>query len=108
MALAVSLAFAAASVRWRDLSLALPFVVQAWFFATPIAYPLSVFSGGWKSVLLVLNPMAPIVEGFRWAIIDRGAPHLGSLLISCAIILVGLLGGMVFFNRMERTYADEI
>lgn len=107
-ALAVSLWIAAAGVQYRDLGLALPLLVQVWLFATPLVYPLSVFPGHWQTALLVANPMATVVEGFRWALLGTGTVPGWPSAASATLTLVALLGGMLFFNRMERTYADEI
>lgn len=107
-ALAVSLWVAAAGVQYRDLGLAVPLLVQLWMFATPLVYPLSVFPDGWQTALLVANPMATVVEGFRWALLGVGAPPGWPAAASAALTLVALVGGMLFFSRMERTYADEI
>ncbi|HLG08829.1 MAG TPA: ABC transporter permease [Gaiellaceae bacterium] len=107
-ALAVSLWIAAAGVQYRDLGLAVPLLIQVWLFATPVAYPLSVFPDGWQTALLVANPMATVVEGFRWALLGTGAVPGWPSAASAALTLVAVLGGLLFFNRMERTYADEI
>ena len=107
-ALAVSLWIAAAGVQYRDLGLAVPLLIQVWLFATPVAYPLSVFPDGWQTALLVANPMATVVEGFRWALLGAGVAPGWPSAASAALTLVAVLGGMLFFNRMERTYADEI
>ena len=104
----MSLWIAAAGVQYRDLGLAVPLLIQVWLFATPVAYPLSVFPDGWQTALLVVNPMATVVEGFRWALLGTGAAPGWPSAASAALTLVALLGGMLFFNRMERTYADEI
>jgi lipopolysaccharide transport system permease protein len=106
-ALGISLWASAASVRFRDLGLAVPLVVQVWMFATPVVYPVTVLPVGWRTAVTVANPLAPVVAGFRWSLIGGSSPNW-TLAASAGIALVATLGGIVFFNRMERTYADEI
>ncbi|MHB8694010.1 MAG: ABC transporter permease [Solirubrobacteraceae bacterium] len=107
-AVAISLWLTAASVRYRDLGLALPLAIQVWLFATPVIYPTTVFPPGWTTIVAVANPLAPIVGGYRWALIGTTAPAAWTFATSTAIIVVALLSGVVFFNRMEQTFADEI
>lgn len=107
-ALGLALWLSAASVRYRDLALAVPLVLQAAMFATPVIYPARIFSGGWQTVLELVNPMAPIIDAFRWSVLGRGpAPgwHLGA---AATVIAAALAGGTLFFNRMERTFADVV
>ncbi len=107
LALAVSLWVSAASVRYRDLNVAIPLVVQVWMFVTPVIYPVTVLPASWRTAALVANPLASIVGGFRWTLIG-GAPPDWTLAVSAGVALVATAGGIVFFNRMESTYADEI
>jgi len=106
-ALAIGLWLAALNVRYRDVRYAIPFVVQLWLFTTPIAYPSSLIPERWR-LLYALNPMAGVVEAFRWALL-RGAPPPGPmLLVSCAVVLALLFGGLVYFRSMERVFADVV
>jgi homopolymeric O-antigen transport system permease protein len=106
-ALAVGVWLAALNVRYRDVRYAVPFFIQLWLFATPVAYPSSLVPEEWQ-VILGLNPMAGVVEGFRWALLGT-EPRPGMLLaVSAAVTLVVLFGGLVYFSRMERTFADVI
>jgi len=107
LALAVSLWLGPVNVRFRDIKHTLPFVLQIWMYASPIVYPLSMVPAQWK-LLYSLNPMVGVIEGFRWAVFNRGAPDFGATAVSAAIILVLLFGGLVFFKRMERSFADMI
>lgn len=108
LALAVSLAVSAASVRWRDLGLAVPLALQAWLFATPVVYPTSILPDRWQSVMAVVNPVTPIVDGFRWSILARGPAPDWRTLAATGVVLAVLTAALLFFNRLERTYADEI
>lgn len=106
-ALAVGMWLAALNVQYRDVRYTLPFLTQLWLFATPVAYPSSLLPEPWRS-LYGLNPMAGVVEGFRWALLGRtGAP---GPLIAVSVVAVALLlvGGLWYFNRMEQTFADIV
>jgi len=106
-ALGVSLWLSALNVRYRDVRYAIPFLTQIWFFASPIAYPSSLVPEMWRP-LYGLNPMAGVVEGFRWALLGQEG-HPGELLfVSIAIVALILIGGLYYFRHMERTFADVI
>jgi lipopolysaccharide transport system permease protein len=106
-ALSVSLWLSVINVRYRDVGQATPFLIQIWLFASPVAYPLSVVPEKWR-LLYNLNPMAGVIEGFRWALTGGESPQLVPIVLS-AVIVGGLLyGGMFFFKRMEETFADVV
>jgi len=107
VACAGSLWVSAASVQYRDLSLAVPLLVQIWLFATPVIYPVGLFPDRWATLLTIFNPMTPAVEGFRWSLLG-GDPPGWEAALSAGLVLAALVGGLLFFSRMERTYADEI
>lgn len=105
-ALAVGLWLSALNVQYRDVRYTIPFLTQLWFFSTPIAYPSSLVPEKWR-LLLGLNPMAGVVEGFRWALLGVGRlPPMTA--VSAAVACVLLYTGMVYFSRMERTFADIV
>lgn len=105
-ALGVGLWLSALNVQFRDVRHTTGFLLQAWLFCTPIAYPSSLLPEPWRS-LYGLNPMAGVVEGFRWALLGTPAP--GPLLaVSATAALVVLVGGAFYFRRMERTFADRV
>lgn len=106
-ALAVGIWLAALNVRYRDVRYAVPFLTQLWLFATPVAYPSSIVPKTWQP-LLGLNPMAGVVEGFRWALLGTGEVPGAIILVSAAVTLGLLLGGLAYFQRTERTFADVI
>lgn len=110
LALATSLGsglwLAAASVRYRDVRHVVPFMLQFWMFATPIAYPSSLLPEPWRS-LYGLNPMAGVVEGFRWALLGSPAPGPIILVSGFAATLL-LLSGAYFFRRTEYSFADVV
>lgn len=107
-ALAVGLWLAALNVRYRDFRYAIPFLVQLWFFGTPIAYGVEAIPEGART-LLAINPMTGVVDGFRWAITGgvTARPDL-TVFVSAVATIVIFLGGLAYFRRVERTFADVI
>jgi lipopolysaccharide transport system permease protein len=110
-ALAVSLWLSALNALYRDVRHALPFLAQTWMFATPVVYTAaSVLKGqpDWVRCVYGLNPMAGVVEGFRWALLGGSTPPWEALATSVVVVAVLLVGGALFFRRMERTFADWV
>src|ERR1700676_1358658 len=105
--LGVGLWLSALNVKFRDVRLMLPFLVQIWMFATPIAYPSSLLHEPWRTVY-GLNPMVGVVEGFRWALLGVKTPPGLMVIVSAAMSLLILLGGLIYFRRMEKTFADLV
>jgi len=106
-ALGVSLWLSAINVQYRDVNYALPFITQFWLFITPVAYSASVISEKWQLVYS-LNPMAGVVNGFRWALLGAGTGPDMALWVSVGISLLILVSGLFYFRNMERTFADMI
>jgi lipopolysaccharide transport system permease protein len=106
-ALSIGLWLAVLNVRYRDVRLTIPFFVQFWLFLTPIAYPASLVPEGWR-MLYALNPMVGVVEGFRWALLGTPETLHPSMYVSVGVVAALLVGGLFYFRRMERTFADEI
>jgi lipopolysaccharide transport system permease protein len=106
-ALAVGMWLSALNVQYRDVRYVIPFLTQFWLFLTPIAYPSSLVPE-WIRPLYGLNPMAGVVEGFRWALL--GTSNEVGLLVLVSALVVGslLVGGVVYFKRMEKSFADVI
>ena len=105
-AFAVSLWLSALMVVYRDVRYLVPFFMQFWMFATPVAYPASLVPQKWRA-LYALNPMTGVIEGFRWALVGGPAPG-AIVLVSAAAVAVLLVGGVFFFRRLEGTFADVI
>lgn len=103
----VGLWLSALNVMFRDVRYAVPFLVQAWLFATPIAYPSSILSGGWRLVYGV-NPMAGVVEGFRWTLLGAESRVGPMIAVSAGTAMLLLVTGAFFFRRTERIFADVI
>jgi lipopolysaccharide transport system permease protein len=106
-ALGVGLWLSALNALYRDVRYVIPFLIQFWMFASPVAYPSSLVPERWRW-LYGLNPMAGVIDGFRWAITGHGQPPGLILLASAAAVAVVLLGGLFFFNRMETSVADRV
>lgn len=106
VALAVGVWLAALNVRYRDVRYAVPFVTQLWFFLTPVVYPSGLLAEPWRT-LYGLNPMAGVVEGFRWALLGQALP-LGLIVVSTGALIVLLFGGLWYFARTEDTIADDL
>jgi lipopolysaccharide transport system permease protein len=105
--LGVGLWLSALNVQFRDVRYTLPFLTQLWLFATPIAYPSSLLPPQWR-VLYGLNPMAGVVEGFRWALLGTGTAPGPMIAVSAVAALLLLASGALYFRRMERTFADIV
>jgi lipopolysaccharide transport system permease protein len=104
--LGVGLWLSALNVQYRDVNHAITLLLQLWLFVSPVAYPSSMVQGGWR-LLYALNPMAGVIDGFRWAVV-RGPPPGPTLLISMAVTAVLLVSGVLYFQRTERRFADVI
>jgi len=106
-ALAVGLWLSALNVKYRDVRYTIPFLTQFWLFLTPVAYSSSLISPKWR-VVYGLNPMAGVVEGFRWALLGKKEAPGPMLAVSVLIVIVLLIGGVYYFRRLEATFADRI
>jgi lipopolysaccharide transport system permease protein len=106
-ALGVGLWLSAFNVKYRDVKYVVPFFTQVWMFTTPIAYPSSLLSGKWR-IIYGLNPMAGVVEAFRWALLGTRTAPSAMIGISCAAALALLVSGAYYFRRMEKTFADVV
>jgi lipopolysaccharide transport system permease protein len=105
-ALGAGLWLAALNVQYRDVRYVLPFLTQLWLFATPIVYPSSLVPAVWRP-LYGLNPMVGVVDGFRWALLGS-APPGPTLAVSACAALALAAGGIFYFRRMERAFADVV
>jgi homopolymeric O-antigen transport system permease protein len=106
-ALGVGLWMSALNALYRDVRYVVPFLVQCWMFASPVAYPSSLVPQRWRW-LYGLNPMAGVIDGFRWALTGHGVAPGPLMLASASAVAVVLLGGLFFFQRMEGTVADRV
>ena len=106
-ALAVGMWLSALNVYYRDVRFIIPFIIQFWLFATPVVYPSSMLPEQWR-VYYGLNPMAGVVEGFRWALLGNAQVSEPLMAVSGAMAVVLFITGVYFFRRMERTFADVV
>jgi lipopolysaccharide transport system permease protein len=107
LALTFGLWLAPVNVRYRDIVHTLPFLLQVWMYATPIVYPLSMIPEQWRPLYSV-NPTVGLIEGFRWSIFGKGTVDLTAIAIGLGVTIVALLAGLVYFRKMERSFADFI
>jgi lipopolysaccharide transport system permease protein len=106
-ALAVGLWLSALNVQFRDVRYTIPFLTQFWMFASPVAYPASLVPEPYRP-LYGLNPLVGVVEGFRWALLNTPAPDWGMMAVSAGVVLALLVGGLFYFRRLEKTFADVV
>jgi lipopolysaccharide transport system permease protein len=103
---AVGLWLSAINVRYRDVRYAIPFLIQIWFFASPVVYSSSNLPGSWH-FLYSLNPMVGVIEGFRWVLLGGKSPDPVAGVSIIAVLLILFLG-LIYFRRMERSFADVV
>jgi lipopolysaccharide transport system permease protein len=107
LAFGVSLLLSALNVRYRDVGQALPFVIQLWFFLSPVAFPLLTPPHSWETYVQALNPLVGIVLAFRWALLGTSAPH-GLFVVAVVVTFAVLAAGIAYFARADRTIADDV
>jgi lipopolysaccharide transport system permease protein len=106
-ALGVGLWLSALNAIYRDVRYVMPFLIQFWMFASPVAYPSSLVPEKWRWVY-GLNPMAGVIEGFRWSLAGHGNAPGAMVFVSAAVVVLVLLGGLAYFQHMETTVADVV
>jgi len=106
-ALAVGLWLSALNVQYRDVRYTLTFIVQFWLIASPVAYSATLVPAKWRP-FYGLNPMAGVIAGFRWALLGKTAAPGAMLWVSVAVVAVVLVGGLYYYRRMEKTFADLV
>lgn len=104
-ATALSLWLSALNSRFRDVKYGLTFALQLWMFASPVVYPMTLVPEAWRP-LYALNPMAVVIQGFRWALTGQGFPGATPIAVSTVCVIALLAGGLVFFRRTEAVMAD--
>jgi len=106
-AMSVGIWLSAFNVLYRDVQQMVPFLINAWMYASPVAYSAGLIPMGKWQIIYGLNPMAGVIQGFRWALLG-GSPPDKLLIISIGVVVVLLISGLFYFRRMERTFADTI
>jgi lipopolysaccharide transport system permease protein len=104
--LVVGIPLAALNVKYRDVRVGLPLLLQVWLYASPVAYSSSLFTGVW-SYVYALNPVVTVLDGFRWSMAD-GPPPGPQALVSLAVVIVLGVAGTIYFRRVERSFADVV
>jgi len=107
VSLGVALLLAAANAQYRDVQYVVPFVLQLWLFASPVAYSLSLIPDEYRT-LYAVNPMSTVIEGFRFALLDTPAPTPSAVAVSTLSALLLLAAGAYYFRRTERLFADVL
>ncbi len=107
LGLGVGLIVTSLTTKYRDMAHLVTFAVQLWMYATPIVYPLSMVPEKWRS-LYMLNPVVPVLEGFKHAFFSTGMPSFTEYGISIATTLILLFGGILVFNLVERNFVDTV
>jgi len=106
-ALSVGLWLSPIHVRYHDVGYVTPFLIQLWMYASPVIYPVSLVPEHWR-LLYSFNPMAGVIEGFRWALLGKQSPDFAVMAVSAALVVALLLAGLVFFKHMESSFADIV
>ena len=106
-AMSVGLWLSAINTRFRDVRLGIPFLTQVWLFATPVAYSGTLIPENWK-ILYSLNPMTTVVDGFRWALLGTNWQPDILMAISVIIVIITLISGAFYFQRMGKSFADVV
>ena len=106
-AISVNLWLAPINVKYRDVAHTLPFLSQIWMYASPVVYPLSMIPEKWQ-FLYSINPMVGVIEGFRWALLGKQSPNFMAMVMSILVVMALFLGGILYFKKMEQTFADVI
>lgn len=106
-ALSVGIWLAAFNVPYRDVQYAIPFLIQAWMYASPVAYSINLIPEGAVRLLYGLNPMVGVIQGFRWALLG-GQPPDAVMIVSIIMMVLLLAGGLLYFRHMEETFADVV
>ncbi len=106
-ALSVGLWLSALHVRYRDVGYTIPFLTQFWMYASPVVYPVSLVPEKWR-LLYSLNPLVGVIEGFRWALLNTGSPDYSAMAVGGVMVVMLLLGGVMYFGQIERTFADVV
>ena len=107
LALGVSLIFSALTAKYRDFTFIVTLGMQLWMYVSPVVYPMSL-TGGWMDKILLINPMTPILNNFKWAFLGSGSFMLWSWLLSFVLTAVCLFAGIAVFGKVEKTFVDTV
>lgn len=108
LAMGCGIIISSLTTKYRDLSMLVSFGVSLWMYITPVVYPLSIASAGWQKVLLLINPVTPIIELFRYILLGSGIISYAGLIYSLVFSLVTMFIGTILFNRIEKNFMDTV
>lgn len=108
LGLGLGIIISSLTTKYRDFNILIGFAVQLLMYAAPVAYPLSYLKGMWYASWIKWNPLTPIIEGFRYALFEKGTVDAAGLLYSAGFILIMLFTGLVIFSRVERSFMDTV
>ena len=108
MALGCGIIVSSLTTKYRDLSIVVTFGVSLWMYATPVVYPLSLSGDGLMRKVLLINPVTQLMEIFRYMMLGQGTISLGGIIWSVVFSIIVLLGGVMLFNRVEKTFMDTV
>ena len=108
MALGCGIIVSSLTTRYRDLAIVVNFGVSLWMYATPVVYPLSTVGGGWMRTVLLCNPVTQMMEVFRYILLGQGELSTAGILWSVLFTVLVFLGGVMLFNKVERTFMDTV
>lgn len=106
-ALAFGIWLTALNVKYRDVGMAVPFMIQIWMYLCPIVYPITLVPERWRT-LYAINPMVGVIEGFRWSLLGTDAPNFQMMAVSFGVLSIFLFAGLLYFRKVETTFADII
>lgn len=106
-ALGVGLWLSALNIQFRDVRYTVPFITQFWMFATPVVYPSSLLNEPWRTIY-GFNPMVGVIEGFRWALLGTNTAPKAMIVVSAGAAVLILIGGALYFRRLEKRFADLV
>lgn len=107
LAFSIGLIASSLTAKYRDFAFIIALGMQLWMYVTPVVYPMSL-TGGWMYKLLLLNPMTPIMNNFKWAFLGSGEFMLGSWIISALLTAIMLFFGLVAFGKVEKNFVDTV
>jgi lipopolysaccharide transport system permease protein len=108
LGLSCGIVISSLTTKYRDLSILVTFGVQLWMYITPIVYPMSSVGEGWLKTIFMVNPVTPVVELLRYALLGQGSVHWGFYFLSVALTVALFLFGVMTFNRVEKTFMDTV
>ena len=108
LGLGVGIIISSLTTKYRYLSILVTFGISLWMYITPIVYPLSTLGDGFIKKIFMVNPVTPIVEAFRYALLGNGTVDIFYYLVSVVVTILVLIGGIILFNKVEKNFMDTV